>query len=84
MERALEEGTDLEALEFALRAQQPDHVLCRKLKLLIYITEAFPEYYDDFVNENPRRVGAFFRLVLHSLRTVCKQLKAFWLLRNLM
>src|ERR1041384_7226029 len=64
MERAIEAGTDLEALEFSLRVQQPDHVLCRKLKLLIYITEAFPQYYGDFVNETPRRVGAFFRLGL--------------------
>jgi hypothetical protein len=82
MQRVLEEGTDLEALEFALRTRRPDHVLCRKLKLLIYITEAFPEYYTDFVNEAPRRVGAFFRLALHGVRTLCKQLKAWWLLRS--
>jgi len=82
MQRALEEGTDLEALEFALRAREPDHVLCRKLKLLIYITEAFPEYYSDFVNEAPRRLNAFIRLALHSLRSLYKQLKARLLLRS--
>jgi hypothetical protein len=84
MQRVLEEGTDLEALEFALRTWQPDHILCRKLKLLVYITEAFPEYYSDFVNEAPRRVDALLRLALHSLRSLYKELKARSLLRSLM
>jgi hypothetical protein len=83
MQRVLEKGADLEALEVALRSRQPDHILCHKLKLLIYIAEAFPEYYADFVNEERRRAGGFYSLALHGLRTVCKYLKGRWLLRTL-
>lgn len=83
MRQVLENGADLEAIEFALRKQKPDHVLCQKLKLLIYITEAFPEYYADFVNEAPRRASAFWWLALHGLRTLCKRFKARRLLRRL-
>src|SRR5262249_28493298 len=72
MQRVLERGIDLEALEIALRIRQPDHVLCHKFKLLIYIAEAFPEYYGDFVNEERRRAGGFCSLALHGLRTLCK------------
>jgi hypothetical protein len=82
LERIIEKEQDLEALEFGLRNREPDHVLCQKLKLLIYIAEAFPEYYSDFVNESPRRGSAFCSLVLHTIRTVGKQLKAWWLLRR--
>src|SRR5215510_12832240 len=83
MERVIAAETDLEALELALRTREPDHVLCQKLKLLIYITEAFPEYYGDFVNEERRRFEGFYSLALHGLRTVYKYLKARWLLRTL-
>jgi hypothetical protein len=82
MQRILEKGADLEALEFALRIRQPDHVLCQKFKLLIYIAEAFPEYYADFVNEAPRRASAFYSLARHGLRTLFKHLKAWWLFRR--
>ena len=82
LERVIEEKNDLEALEFGLRNRERDHVLCQKLKLLIYITEAFPEYYSDFVNESPRRAAAFCSLALHTIRTVGKQLKAWWLLHR--
>lgn len=83
MQRVLEGGVDLEALEIALRIRQPDHILCRKFKLLIYIAEAFPEYYADFVNEERRRARGFCSLALHGLRTLCKYLKGRWLLRTL-
>ena len=83
MQRALEEGADLEALEVVLRSRQPDHVLCHKFKLLIYTAEAFPEYYADFVNEERRRARGFCSLALHGLRTLCKYLKGRWLLRTL-
>ncbi len=83
MQRALEEGTDLEALEVVLRSRQPDHLLCHKFKLLIYTAEAFPEYYCDFVNEERRRAGGFYCLALYGLHTVYKYLKGRWLLRTL-
>ena len=83
MQRVFEGEVDLEALEIALRFRQPDHVLCNKFKLLIYIAEAFPEYYADFVNEEQRRAGGFGSLVRHGLRTLCKYLKGWWLLLKL-
>lgn len=83
MQRVLEKGADLEALEVALRSRQPAHVLCHKFKLLTYIAEAFPEYYIDFVNEERRRAASFFSLAFHGLRTIYKYLKGRWLLRTL-
>jgi hypothetical protein len=83
MQRVLEEGADLEALEVVLRRRQPDHILCQKFKLLIYTAEAFPEYYIDFVNEERRRFEGFYSLALHGLGTVYKYLKGRWLLRTL-
>jgi len=83
MQRALEQRADLEALEVVLRSQQPEHVLCHKFKLLIYIAEAFPEYYIDFVNEERRRAVSFFSLAFHALRTIYKYLRGRWLLRTL-
>src|SRR5215813_13028932 len=83
MQRVLEGGIDLEALDVVLRSRQPDHVLCHKFKLLIYIAEAFPEYYADCVNEEQRRAGGFGSLALHGLRTLRKYLKRRWQLRTL-
>jgi hypothetical protein len=84
MQRVLNAGFDVEALEMVLRIRQPDHVLCRKIKVLVYISEAFPEYYADFVNEEPRRARIVFSLALHGLRTLLKGLKGWWLVRRTM
>ena len=82
MECVIAAETDLEALELALRTRESDHVLCQKLKLLIYITEAFPEYYGEFVNERPQRARAFWILAFHCARTLYKHLKGWCLFRN--
>ena len=76
MDRVIGAETDLEALELVLRTREPNHVLCQKLKLLIYIAEAFPEYYGDFVNETPQRARALCTLALHGVRMLYKHLKA--------
>jgi len=83
MRRVIEIGADIEALELVFRIRQPGRVLCHKLKLLVYITEAYPEYYCYFVNENPQRLWAFSMLTLHSLRTLYKYFKGLCLLRSL-
>jgi hypothetical protein len=83
MQRVLAKRIDLEALEVSLRSRQPDHVLCHKFKLLVYIAESFPQYYVDFVNEERRRFEGFYSLALYGLRTVYKYLKGRWLLRTL-
>lgn len=79
MARAL--GADLEALEIAVRGARGDHVLTRKMRLLAYLCEASPEYYADFVNEEPRRARALCALGGHLARTAYKRLKG-WFLRK--
>ncbi len=83
MKRALDEDLDLEALEAAARRDRPDHVLCRKFKALLYVAEASPEYYADFVSDEPRRFQAFLSLMGHGVRTLFKRLKGRALLRRL-
>jgi len=73
MSRAL--GSDLEALEIAVRNPRNDHVLTRKMRLIAALAEASPEFYDRFVNEEPRRTAAFAALAWHALRTLGKLLK---------
>jgi hypothetical protein len=75
-------GADLEALEIAVRRRSPDHVLTRKMKLLVYLCEASPEYFDVFVNESPRRLAAFFALAWQAVRTSLKLLKGRLVLRT--
>lgn len=79
--RLAEKGVDLEAIEIVLRRRQPNHVLCQKFKLLIYVAEAFPRYYTEFINERRRPVQAWTSLFMHGLRTVFKYVKGSLLLR---
>jgi hypothetical protein len=74
-------GADLEALEIALRGRSPDHVLSRKMRLLVYLCEASPDYFALLVNEEPRRCGALFALAWHALRTPLKSIKGWLLLK---
>jgi len=74
-------GSDLEALEIALRGRSPGHVLSRKMRLLAYLCEASPDYYELFVNEEPRRWGALLSLAGHAIRTRLKALKGRLLLK---
>ncbi|HXX93400.1 MAG TPA: hypothetical protein VEN81_07185 [Planctomycetota bacterium] len=76
-------GSDLEALEVALRKRGGDHVLCRKFRLMTALSEASPEYYDDFVNETSRRFTAWAALAWHGLRSVLKTLKGRILLSRI-
>jgi len=80
MARALR--SDLEALELAVRLLRPGHVLTRKMKALAYVAEAFPDYYDRFVNGTPRRARAFLTLGWHAARTAVKFLKGWLLLKG--
>jgi hypothetical protein len=81
MARAVETRADLEALEIALRVLRPGHVLTRKMRLLVYLAEASPRYYCRFVNEEPRRVRAFFALIRHGARTMLKFAKGWLILK---
>lgn len=82
MARALRTRSDLEALEVAVRLLRADHILTRKMKLLVYLAEASPESYDRFVNEEPHRAGAYGALVWHGMRTLFKFLKGCLILET--
>lgn len=80
MKRALQRGLDLEALEIALRIIKKNHILVRKIKILVYISESFTAYYGAFVNERSQRRNAFAILSFHLIRSVYKFLKGTFLL----
>ncbi len=80
MKKALQQGLDLEALEFALRIFNKEHILVKKFKILVYISESFSDYYNVFVNERPQRRKAFLILSFHLLQSVYKFLKGSVLL----
>lgn len=77
MDRAVASGCDLEAVEIRARRRDPGHVLCRKLRFMLYVAEAHPDSCADLVNESPSRVRAFLSLARHGFRTLRKRLK-FW------
>ncbi|MFC2166795.1 hypothetical protein ACFLQZ_02400 [Acidobacteriota bacterium] len=80
MKRTLQRGLDLEALEFALRIIKKKHILVKKIKILVYISESFCAYYSTFVNERPQRGKAFALLSYHLIRSAYKFLKGSFLL----
>ena len=71
---------DVEALELSLRRQRP--ALTRKLRMLVYITEAKASYYGRFVNDTDRRATAWFALTVAVLRTAYKMVKGRIVLRR--
>jgi hypothetical protein len=86
MAKVVRLGLDLEALEIALRLSDKGHLLVRKFKILVHITEAFDTYRSCFINEHPRRLGAIAILAFHFFRTASKFLKGkllLWRLKRL-
>ena len=80
--RAALKIADLEALELAVRMLDPEHILCRKLRLLVYIAEAYPESYADLVNEKDQQARAIVALTIHCFRSFWKLIKGWWLFRT--
>ena len=83
MSKVIRLGFDLEALEIALRFSNRDHLLVRKTKILIYITETFDAYRPLLINERPQRLRAMIALTFHGPRTASKFLKGKFLLWRL-
>ncbi len=81
MKRVLRSRVDLEALEVTLRLSGAEHILTRKTKILVTLTESFPEYDAVFVNRSRRALRAVPELLLGVLRTVYKVAKGWILLR---
>jgi hypothetical protein len=79
-------GMDAEALEMALRFSNKEHLLVRKIKILVHIAEAFDGYRCRFINEQPQRIKAFTLFACHGARTVwkfCKGRFLCWRLKQL-
>jgi hypothetical protein len=83
MAEAVRLGLDLEALEIALRFSDNGHLLVRKAKILVHITEGFDAYRPRFINEQPRRSRAMGLLAGHVFQTGFKFLKGKFLLWRL-
>ena len=80
MRRTVQLGLDVEALDIALRKIDKNHILIRKVKMLIYICEAYHKYYDFFISERAEREKAFLILFFHGIRSLYKFLKGTFLL----
>ena len=71
----MERDVDLEAMELALRRRNPGNSLTQRFRVLCYLTEVRPEYFDRFVNETPGFVAGALTLGLLALRSLYKLAK---------
>jgi hypothetical protein len=76
----IERGVDLEAMEAALRRRNPGNALTQRFRVLCYLTEARPEYFERFVNETPAPVIGTLTLVVLTVRSLYKLAKGHLLL----
>jgi hypothetical protein len=83
LRRAIADGADVEALEFALRLSNRRNVLTKKLHVLAFLIESDPRYVGRFLNDSPRRARAFVSLGGHTLRGAWKLVRGRWLLKRL-
>lgn len=83
VDRAIESGADLEALEFALRLRNRGNLLSRKAHVLSYLIETNPRFTGRFLNERPRRIRAYFALTWFVLYSGWKLLKGTFTIRRL-
>jgi len=60
--RLVERGSDLSAVELALRRRDPTNALTTSALLMLSLAEARPEYFSLFVEEQPSRLRAWSRL----------------------
>jgi hypothetical protein len=81
LDRLMEAGVDLEALELALRRCQPRNALTQRFQVLCYLAEVQPANYDRFVTERRRFFAGSLTLGLHVVRSAYKLVKGRWLLR---
>lgn len=82
IETLLESGVDLEAMELALRKKDPLNPLTQRFRVLCYLVEARPEYFDRFVAERRRSLAGVIALTIATLRTVYKAIKGRHLARK--
>ena len=81
LERLIERGADLEALELALRRSRRRNALTQRFQVLCYLAEVRPDNFGRFVNERRRRPAGWLILGLHLLRSLYKLAKGRRLMR---
>jgi hypothetical protein len=81
LERLIERGVDLEALELALRRSRRRNALTQRFQVLCYLAEVRPDNIGRFVNERCRRPAGWLILGLHLLRSLYKLAKGRRLMR---
>jgi hypothetical protein len=81
--RAIAQGTDLEALELALRRRDPRNFVTIRMCAVAYLAECDGEHYRDFVNDRPARIRGFATLAAALWRTVRLRARGRRLLRRI-
>jgi len=82
IEKLIADGVDLEALEYALRKKSPANPLTERFRVLCYLVEARPEYFDCFVAEKRRFVPGVLTLAYHTVRSILKAIQGRFLARR--
>lgn len=75
-------NVDLEAMEVALRRNNPFNFLTQRFRVLCYLVEARPDYFHRFVNDRPRFFAGALTLGLMTLRSAYKAIKGKWLVKR--
>lgn len=81
-DEALKKVSDLEALEVAARLRKKMPPLVFRFRLMVYLAENLPANQSVFVNSRSRRIISYFSLFFGGLRTLCKFVKGWFLLRR--
>jgi len=81
LDRLIERGADLEALELALRRSRRRNALTQRFQVLCYLAEVRPDNFGRFVNERRRWSAGWLILGLHLLRSLYKLAKGRRLMR---
>lgn len=76
----VQEGLDVEAIEYAYRLQRRSHLLSRKLHSLLYLIEVRREYYSVFFSERNVPFSGKGKIAAAILRSLYKVIWGKWLI----
>ena len=79
----IKSGYDLEALEVACRYKKVMPLLSLKFRLMVFLAETLPENQGFFINEKTSFMRALWYSTLHSIRTMYKLCRGFYLLARI-
>jgi hypothetical protein len=79
--RLAAEGADLEAIELALRWQEPRNALSQRFQVMTYLAEVRVEHYGTFINDERWFVRGILALAMYVGQSFYKWLKGRRLLK---